>query len=83
VTLLFLPTYCPQANPIERAFGDVHDLCTRNHTHRRLWDLIADVEEHLYFNGPWLYKLSDIYYEPTVTAVVENMTAEQPSKFAP
>src|SRR5262249_46308358 len=32
VRLLLLPTYCPRANPIERAFGDVHDLCTRNHT---------------------------------------------------
>jgi transposase len=31
-TLLFLPTYCPRANPIERAFGDVHDLYTCNHT---------------------------------------------------
>jgi transposase len=27
-TLLWLPTDCPRANPIERAFGDVHDLCT-------------------------------------------------------
>jgi putative transposase len=82
VTLLLLPTYCPQANPIERAFGDVHDLCTRNHTRQRLRDLVADVEEHLHVNGPWLYKLSDIYYEPAVSAEVENMTAEEPSKFA-
>ena len=35
VTLLFLPTYCPRANPIERAFGDVHDCCTRNHQRKR------------------------------------------------
>jgi transposase len=82
VTLLFLPTYCPQANPIERAFGDVHDLCTRNHTRRRLRDLVADVEEHLHVNGPWLYKLADIYDEPAVTAAVENMTAEELSQFA-
>jgi putative transposase len=82
VTRLFLPTYCPQANPIERAFGDVHDLCTRNHTRQRLRDLVADVEEHLHVNGPWLYRLSDVYYEPAVTAAVENMTAEAPSKFA-
>jgi transposase len=33
--LLWLPTYCPRANPIERAFGDVHDQCTRNHTRKR------------------------------------------------
>lgn len=30
--LLFVPTYCPHANPIERAFSGVHDLCTSNHT---------------------------------------------------
>ncbi len=29
--LVFLPSYCPRANPIERVFGDVHDKCTRNH----------------------------------------------------
>jgi hypothetical protein len=40
------------------------------------------VEEHLHVNGPWLYKLSDIYYEPAVCAAVENMTAEETSKFA-
>ena len=78
VTLLLLPTYCPRANPIERAFGDVHDLCTRNHTRKRLLDLVADVVEHLDVNGPWQYKLSDIYYDPAVTAAVENMTMEQP-----
>jgi transposase len=42
VALLFLPTYCPRANPIERAFGDVHDCCTRNHRRKRLRDLVAD-----------------------------------------
>jgi hypothetical protein len=80
--LLFLPTYGPRANPIERAFGDVHDTCTRNHRRKRLPDLVADVEEHLHVNGPWLYKLADIYYEPAVTAAVENMTAEELSQFA-
>lgn len=40
--LLFLPTYCPRANPIERAFGDVHDCCTRNHQRKRLPDLVGD-----------------------------------------
>ena len=75
-TLLFLPTYCPRANPIERAFGDVHDLCTRNHTRKRLRDLLADVAEHLSVNGPWLYKLSELYYVPAVTAAVERIAAE-------
>ena len=77
VTLLFLPTYCPRANPIERAFGDVHDLCTRNHTRKRLVDLVADVVEHLHVNGPWRYKISDIYYDPVVTTAVERMAMEQ------
>jgi transposase len=55
VTLLLLPTYCPRANPIERAFGDVHDCCTRTHRRTRLPALVADVEEHLHVNGPWPY----------------------------
>ena len=75
-TLLFLPTYCPRANPIERAVGDVHDLCTRNHTRKRLRDLVADVEEHLSVNGPWPYKRSTLYDEPAVTAAVERIVAE-------
>jgi putative transposase len=77
VTLLFLPTYCPRANPIERAFGDVHDCCTRNHQRKRLPDLVADVEEHLHLNGPWQYKLSHLYYEPAVTAAVEKIAVEE------
>ena len=80
VTLLFLPTYCPRANPIERAFGDVHDCCTRNHQRKRLPDLVADVEDHLHLNGPWQYKLSDLYYEPAVTAAVEKIAAEEQRK---
>jgi transposase len=82
VTLLFLPTYCPRANPIERAFGDVHDLCTRNHTRQRLPDLVADVEDHLNLNGPWKYKLSDLYDEPAVTAAVEQIAAAEQCKVA-
>jgi putative transposase len=77
VTLLFLPTYCPRANPIERAFGDVHDCCTRNHQRKRLPELVADVEDHLRLNGPWQYKLSELYYEPAVTAAVVKIAAEE------
>jgi transposase len=82
LTLLWLPTYCPRANPIERAFGDVHELCTRNHTRRRLRDLVADVEMHLQVNGPWQYKLSEAYYEPDVTAAVEKIAAQEQAKVA-
>jgi transposase len=35
VRRLLLPTYCPRAHPIERAFGEVHDCCTRNHRRKR------------------------------------------------
>ena len=81
--LLWLPTYCPRANPIERAFGDVHDKCTRNHKRKRLRDVVGDVERHLQANGPWLYKLSRIYQEPEVTAAVERIAAEaQPKRAA-
>jgi transposase len=81
-TLLWLPTYCPRANPIERAFGDVHDLCTRNHTRKRLRDLVADVEAHLHLNGPWQYQLSELYYEPAVTAAVAKITSAEHLKVA-
>lgn len=75
--LLYLPTYCPRANPIERAFGDVHDKCTRNHTRKRLWPLVQDVKRHLHDNGPWPYALSDLYYTPEVTAAVQALRAAQ------
>src|SRR4029434_7202515 len=67
---LWLPTYCPQANPLERAFGDVHDQCTRNHKRKRLRDVVSDVERHLRQNGPWFYNLSRLYDAPEVTAAV-------------
>jgi transposase len=75
--LLYLPTYCPKANPIERAFGDVHDKCTRNHTRKRMWHLVRDVAQHLALNGPWPYALSELYYTPEVTAAVEALRAAQ------
>jgi len=77
VTLLWLPTYCPRANPIARAFGDVHDGCTRNHQRKRLPELVAEVEDHGHLNGPWQYKLSDLYYEAAVTAAVEKIATEE------
>jgi hypothetical protein len=82
VTRLFLPTYGPRANPMERTYGDVHDCCTRNHRRTRLPDLVADVEGPLHPNGPWKYRLSDLYYEPAVTAAVENIAAEELAQVA-
>jgi hypothetical protein len=75
--LLYLPTYCPRANPIERAFGDVHDKCTRNHTRKRIRDVVSDVKQHLQRNGPWLYALSELYYAPEVTAAVQALRAAE------
>jgi hypothetical protein len=75
--LLSLPTYCPGANPIARAFGDVPDKCTRNHTRKRMWHLVQDVKRHLHANGPWPYVLSDLYYTPEVTAAVEALGAAE------
>jgi hypothetical protein len=76
VPRLLLPTSCPQANPLERAFGDAHDGCTRNHRRKRFPDLVADVEDHVRLNGAWQYKLSDLYYTPAVAAAVENIAVE-------
>ena len=78
--LLWVPTYCPRANPIERVFGDVHDKCTRNHKRKRLRDLVQDVEWHVQAKGPWQYKLSQLYAAPEVTAAVEHIAAEKQPK---
>src|SRR4029434_11012936 len=80
--LLWLPTYCPRANPIERAFGDVHEKCTRNHKRKRLRDVVQDVERHMRDNGPWKYNLSQLYQDPEVTAAVEQMALEAQAKLA-
>jgi transposase len=70
---LWLPTYCPRANPIERAFGDVHDKCTRNHKRKWIDNLLDDVKWHFKRNGPWRYKLSEIYYEEEVEKEVKKL----------
>ena len=80
--LLWLPTYCPRANPIERAFGDVHDKCTRNHKRKRLRDVVQDVERHMQHNGPWQYNLSQVYDDPGVTAALEQIAVEAQAKIA-
>lgn len=74
--LVWLPSYCPKANPIERVFGDVHDKCTRNHKRKRLRDLIGDVLRHVQVNGPWPYNLSKIYYTPEITQAVTSLQDE-------
>jgi transposase len=80
--LLFLPTYCPRANPIERCFGDLHDKVTRNHRRKRMRDLVNDVRRHLAQNGPWLYQLSEIYYAAEVTQALRKQAALTASALA-
>lgn len=82
IELLFLPRYCPKANPIERVFWEVHDKCTRNHRRKRINRLVRDVEQHLDVNGPWPYKLSEIYYTPEVTSAVRELEKLHQSKAA-
>jgi hypothetical protein len=77
VTLLFLPTCCPCANPIQRAFGDVHACWPRDHRRTRLPDLLADVEAYLHVNGPWAHKLSALYDEAAATMAVEKIAAQE------
>jgi transposase len=75
--VLWLPTYCPRANPIERAFGDTHDKVTRNDKRKRLRDLVLDVGRHLDRNGPWPDQLSRLYQEPEVTAALQTLRQEK------
>lgn len=82
IELLWLPTYCPAANPIERVFGDVHDKVTRNHTRKQLHWLVRDVKEHFRKNGPWRYKLPGIYYEEAVTNALTELSKSAIEKLA-
>ena len=73
--LLYLPTSCPRANPLGRAFGDVHHQCTRNHSRKRMWRLAQGVTRHLHGNGPWPYAPPDLYSTPEAAAAVQALRA--------
>ena len=73
---------CPKANPLERAFGDVHDKCRRNHKRTRIDDLSGDVAWHLRGDGSWPYQLAHIYYTPEVDAAVAALNMAQELKAA-
>ena len=76
--LVFQPTYCPRANPIERVFGDAHDKVTRNHGRKQIWRLVEDVRRHFRENGPWRYRLSEIYFTAEVTSALKRLRAQNP-----
>jgi transposase len=80
--LLFLPAYCPKANPIERLFGDIHDHCTRNHKRRCLDELLQDVLDFIHQHRSWPYRLSSIYHEPEVSSALASLPPESPPKEA-
>jgi transposase len=82
IKLLFVPTYCPKANPIERVFWEVHDKCTRNHRRRRIEELVEDVQEHLQTSERRPYKLSEIYYTAEVTMAVKKLEIQHLRKAA-
>ncbi len=67
--LLWLPRYCPRANPIERVFGDLHDQITRNHRHRTLSPLLAEVQRYLRRRAHH-GRLPSIYREPAVKSAL-------------
>ncbi len=47
VVLHFLPPYCPDDNPIERVWLDVHTAVTRNHRQPDIEALMAAVQTYL------------------------------------
>jgi len=48
IMLHFLPPYCPNENPIERVWRDLHDNVTRNHQRETIQELMCDVWYYLY-----------------------------------
>lgn len=47
VVLHFLPPYCPDHNPIERVWQDLHANVTRNHRCRTMHELLVNVHSFL------------------------------------
>lgn len=72
--LLWLPRYCPKANPIERVFGDLHDQITRNHSHRTLPPLVAEVEHYL-DRRTWQGLMPSIYQEPAIETALRQWSS--------
>ena len=53
VQLHFLPPYCPDANRIERLWGDLHDNVTRNHRCSTMDALMDHVRAYLRDASPF------------------------------
>jgi transposase len=70
--LLWLPSCCPKAHPIERIFGDLHDQITRNHRHQTLPLLLAEVQRYLRRRAHH-GRLPSIYSEPVVKSALRKL----------
>ncbi|WP_264183291.1 MULTISPECIES: IS630 family transposase [Dickeya] len=51
--LLFLPTYSPWLNPIERLWLSLHETITRNHQCQYLWQLLKQVTQFMRTASPF------------------------------
>lgn len=51
VRLHFLPPYCPQLNPIERVWLDLHAEVTRNHRCTAIAELMREVHDYLRYRN--------------------------------
>ncbi|ECG5959209.1 IS630 family transposase [Salmonella enterica] len=51
--LLFLPTYSPWLNPIERLWLSLHETITRNHQCRYMWQLLKQVAQFMNAASPF------------------------------
>lgn len=48
IRLHCLPPYCPEENKIERVWEDVHSNVTRNHTCKKMEQLLTEVRHYLW-----------------------------------
>lgn len=53
VVLHFLPPYCPDANPVERLWKQLHDNVTRNHRCQTIDELMDEVHAFLQAASPF------------------------------
>jgi len=51
--VLFLPTYSPWLNPIERLWLSLHETVTRNHQCRYMWQLLNRVAQFMKAASPF------------------------------
>jgi putative transposase len=72
LVLLWLPRYCPKANPSERICGDLHDRITRNHRHGTLPPLLAEVQRYRRRRARH-GQLPSIYREPAVKSALRQL----------